>query len=147
MLMATPSVRDLATIVQKKHGGIVNHIVGSNKMVYFYDGGNGHPMKGCLNIPYIRDLPSVQLEYGNRPKDAIIFLKKYKELYRNIDGFITMTDRLAEHIKRLYGINVPHGIFRNYPSWHESPKQKAREIVYIDNSSVRPVGFGNTLNS
>ena len=129
-------LKKMGTIVQTKSGSC---IIGN---IHFYDYTTTTPKNGMTNIPYIRDLPSIQAEYAKyTDKQKLSFLNKFSKRVQNIDGFITMTGTLADHIREVYKINVPHGIFMAYPNWIDTPDFKRREIVYIDNSGSIPIGF------
>ena len=137
----TDTNADIGKIVQTKAGSWFNG------KLHFYDYTVTLPKTGYINIPYIRDLPSIQAKFVGIPKSRVDALfNEYKKRTRNINAFITMTPTFAEHIKTVYNINVKYGIFMAYPSWEETPSDKRDEIVYIDHSSTVPFGFEEHLD-
>ena len=98
----------------------------------FFDYMSSSPIPGYKNVSYIRDIPSIQMEFHGRSKSEInkAFIVN-KNKVSKLDGFVTMTVPLAEHIKKIYGLDKPYVLFQNYPSWKETPTVKRDEFVYI----------------
>lgn len=132
----------LANIITARTGSFVN---GS---VHFYYFVNTMPIKGLINIPYINDIPPMQMQYiGNNENEIEKSLNKYKNMAKSINAFLGLNKTFCETVKRLYCIdaNVPYGYFASFPPWFESPHKKRNEIVYLDNSSKIPYGFNEHL--
>jgi len=130
----------LGKIVQRKHG----HWKAAG--VHFYDYTVSLPMHGMINIPYMRDITHLQMKQaGGRMNESDKHRRKMLPRVRGLDAIITMTDELAAQFRSEFGVDVPHGLFRCYPTGIRSPKHKRQEIVYIDNQSMRPVGFDQHL--
>lgn len=132
---------DVGKIVQTKNG----YWIKDN--MHFYDFLGTLPRTNNINIPYIRDIPSVQARFVGLPAGYVqkLYNKNIKRAKR-IHAFITMTPTLAEHIKTAYNIKVPYRIFMAYPDWKSTPITKDDEIVYIDHSSSVPYGFKEHLS-
>lgn len=116
--------------------------------VHFYYFVNTMPIKGLINIPYINDIPPMQLRYIGSSKDEIEkSLNKYRDLAKSINAFMGLNKTFCETVKKLYCIDadVPYGYFASFPPWFESPHIKRDEVVYIDNSSKIPYGFREHL--
>jgi len=104
------------------------------------------PIKGLINIPYINDIPPMQLQYIGRNENEIEkSLNKYKNMAKSIDAFLGLNKTFCETVKRLYCIDVPYGYFASFHPWFESPYTKRDEIVYLDNSAKIPYGFSEHL--
>jgi len=128
---------DIGKIVQKKRG------IFKIDDVAFFDYTVTSPISGMKNIGYVRDLPSVQLDFiGRSQKEVEKTRLLHKSMIEKLDGIVTMTVPLYEHIKELYDVSKPFRLFRNHPSWFETPKEKRDEFVYI---GAIPVKFDNTL--
>jgi len=122
----------LMNIVKNKIG-IYNNVYKNNKYA-FYDYTNTDFINDALNFSYIRDLPTVQMEYQNFDKEIIDkTFNLHKEKVKKLNGFVTMTDTFARHIKNIYDINIPYVKFRNYPIWKDTQENKRNEFVYVAN--------------
>jgi len=113
----------------------------------FFDYTQTEPEPGAINIGYIRDLPSVQLDFIGKPRNEVLAaLDLHRHKISRLQGFVTMTHTLARHIIQLYGLppDFPYEIFMNYPDYRPAPTpdEKRDEFVYI---GAIPVKFTETL--
>jgi hypothetical protein len=132
---------DLGRLIQTKRGSWING------GIHFFDYIGNSPRDGFINIAYVRDLPSVQSTFAGFDKKRTSAARvRQREKAVKLAAFITMTDPLADHTRKIYGIDIPHGIFRAYPSWQPAPSKKRKEIVYIDNASVIPLFYDDHLS-
>ncbi len=113
---------------------------------YLFDFTITEPVPGKINIPYIRDIPHLQSVHAHgRLRDRRLIHEKLTARAHDLQAFLTMTDALADQIRTEYnlGANIPHGLFRCYPTGAicVSSTHRRQEIVYLDNQSMYPVGF------
>lgn len=114
--------------------------------VHFYFHVFTAPISNLINIPYINDIPPIQLRYHKRDKKEINeSLEKYKDRSKHMNAFIGLNKTFCETIKKIYEIDVPYGYFVSFPPWFESPHIKRNEIVYLDHSATAPYGFREHL--
>lgn len=128
-------------------GSIVHTKVGSwtTGNLRFFDYTHTSPTPGMINVGYIRDLPSSQLSFLKRPQTEVTAIfEQHKNMIKQLQGFVTMTDTLAKHIIEMYDLppDMPYMLFRNYPNWRITPDIKRDEFVYI---GAIPVKFDATL--
>jgi len=104
--------------------------------VHFYHFWRHQPVKGLINVAWIKDNRSVQFaQAGYLPSylaKAQQYLNYDRQMFNYVNAFVAPTALFAEEIMQWYDVRRPWFQFANYPHRTQVPETKRDEIVYVD---------------